>query len=357
MIYSAPEANTRGQTVLVTGGTGFVAVHCILQLLQAGYRVRTTVRTLERKKEVLLMLDHGGISEPGEALTFFAAALLSDDGWAVAVTGCDFVLHVASPFPATAPRHEDDLILPAREGALRVLRAARDARVKRVVMTSSFAAIGYGHAQTTATFTEKNWTDVSNTEISAYVKSKTLAEESAWDFVANEKNSPELAVINPVGIFGPLLGPAFPSSVRILKQLLDGDIKACPHIYFNTVDVRDVANLHIRAMTSAQAQGERFLALAGNCLSMHDFSMILKNNLGELAHRVPTRVLPNWLVRSIALISPQAKLVVSELGKVKNASNQKARILLGWDPRTNEEALLATARSLVEFGLLAHSKN
>src|SRR5262245_44822718 len=193
--------------VLVTGGSGFVGSHCIAQLLAAGHEVRTTVRDLAREGVVRGMLKEGG-ADAGDRLTFAAADLTRDAGWAEAVAGCDFVLHVASPFPARAPRHEDELITPAREGTLRVLRAARDAGVKRVVLTSSFAAIGYGHPPRETAFDETSWTDPS-AGVSAYVKSKTLAERAAWDFIAAEGRSLELSVVNPVAVFGPVLGPDF----------------------------------------------------------------------------------------------------------------------------------------------------
>jgi dihydroflavonol-4-reductase len=225
--------------VLVTGGSGFVAMHCIDQLLRAGYDVRTTVRSLSREPEVRATLTNAGTPRQ-EDLSFAAADLTQDKGWPEAVAGCRFVLHVASPFPATSPKHEDELIVPAREGALRVLRAARDARVQRVVQTSSFAAIGYGHAPQTTPFEESAWTDVNGPGVSAYAKSKTLAERAAWDFTAREGDKLELSVVNPVGIFGPTFGPDFSTSILIVKRLLNGTLPICPRIGFGAVDVRDV---------------------------------------------------------------------------------------------------------------------
>jgi dihydroflavonol-4-reductase len=239
--------------VLVTGGSGFVGSHAILQLLAAGYPVRTTVRSLNRARDVRAMLKEGG-AERGERLTFFAADLASDAGWSQAVAGCAYVLHVASPFPAGVPAHDDDLIVPARDGALRVLRASRDAGVARVVLTSSFAAIGYGHPPRTTPFDETIWTDAKARGLSAYVKSKTLAERAAWDFMAREGGDLELSVVNPVGVLGPVLGPDYSSSILLLKSLLDGAIPACPRLYFGVVDVRDVADLHIRAMIDPAAR-------------------------------------------------------------------------------------------------------
>jgi len=353
---NSDEALSTGKRVLVTGGSGFVGAYCILQLLEQGYRVRTTLRSLDRKTKVIEMLEAGG-ADPTENLSFVVADLNSDEGWKEATAGCDYVLHVASPFPSTAPKNENELIIPAREGSLRVLRAARDSGVKRVVMTSSFAAIGYRSKATKEVFSELNWTDPDTKNISAYVKSKTLAEKAAWNFIATEGRNLELSVVNPVGIFGPLLGPDFASSVRIVKLLLDGSIKACPQIYFNVVDVRDVAHLHLLAMIHPKAKGERFLALAGNCMSMHDVALALKKNLGDKAKNVPTKVLPNWMVRLAALFSATAKQVVSELGKIKNASNEKAKTWLGWATRTNEEALVATAESLIRMGLVQSPKD
>jgi nucleoside-diphosphate-sugar epimerase len=341
--------------VLVTGGSGFVGSHCILQLLAAGHEVRTTVRNLMREGDVRAMLKEGG-AEPGSRLTFFAADLEEDAGWKEAVAGCDFVLHVASPFPAGVPKDENELIVPAREGALRVLRASRDAGVKRVVLTSSFAAIGYGQAPQTAPFNETNWTDPTAKGVSPYVKSKTLAERAAWDFIAREGGGLELSVINPVGVFGPALGPDYSPSILIVQKLMDGDLPGCPRISFGAVDVRDIADLHLRAMTSPAAKGERFLAVAGDFISMVEIAKVLKDRMGGAARRVPARELPDWLVRAVSLFDPAVKVVLPELGKKsKSATNEKARRVLGWTPRSREESIVATAESLVRLGLLKDS--
>jgi nucleoside-diphosphate-sugar epimerase len=342
------------QRVLVTGGSGFIGTHCILQLLAAGYQVRATVRNLKRESDVRAMLKVGG-AEPGNHLNFFAADLASDAGWREAVAGCDFVLHVASPLPPSVPKHEDELIVPAREGTLRVLRASRDAGAKRVVLTSSFAAIGYGHKVREAPFTEADWTDPNGDDVAPYTKSKTLAERAAWDFLAREGGAMELSAINPVGVFGPVLGPDYSASILLVQKMLDGAMPGAPRLYFGAVDVRDVADLHIRAMTNPAASGERFLSVSGDFLTMLDIAKILKARLGSSARRVPSRELPNWMVRLAALRDPAIKLILPELGKKKNATNDKARSLLGWQPRSNEEALVATAESLVRLGLLKGS--
>ncbi len=338
-------------TVLVTGGSGFIGSYAILALLAEGHEVRTTVRDLGCEPDVRAMLKQGG-AEPGDRLRFFAADLVKDAGWDEAVAGCEYVLHVASPLPAHVPRHEDELIVPAREGALRVLRDARDAGVKRVVLTSSFAAIGYGHKSRTAPFTEADWTNVNGGEMSAYTKSKTLAERAAWDFMAREGGSLELSAVNPVAVFGPVLGPDYSASILIVQRLMAGALPGCPRLCFGIVDVRDVADLHLRAMTNPAAKNERFLAVAGDFLWMADIARTLKERMGAAARRVPTRQLPNWMVRLAALRDPAVKLIVPELGKGKNASNEKARRVLGWRPRSKEESLAATAESLLRLGLL-----
>ena len=340
--------------VLVTGGSGFIGVHCILRLLEAGYRVRTTVRSLEREAGVRAMLKEGGAEpgEPGPALEVVEADLLADAGWPEAFAGCRYVLHVASPFPTTQPRNPFELIVPARQGALRVLRAARDAGVERVVLTSSFAAIGYGHAPTERAFTEEDWSEL-NDQASPYVRSKILAERAAWDFVASEGGALELAVVNPVGVLGPVLGPDLSSSIRLVKQALDGAMPGAPRLYFNLVDVRDVADLHVRAMNAPVAKGERFLAVANGPVSIKDVCDVLRAHMGEAAARVPTREVPDVVVRALALVNPEARDIVRDLGKVRRASNEKARRLLGWEPRSNEEAILATAESLFRLRMLS----
>ena len=339
------------ERVLVTGGSGFIGAHCILQLLAAGYSVRTTVRSLKREADVRTMLKIGG-AEPGDALSFAAADLVSDAGWPEAVAGCDYILHVASPFPANQPKNEDDLIIPARAGALRVLRGARQAGVKRVVLTSSFAAIGYGHAPMERPFTEADWTDPNAGGVSPYAKSKTLAERAAWDFISGEGGALELSVVNPVGVFGPVLGPDYSSSIQVVQRILAGAMPALPNLTFGGVDVRDVASLHLLAMTHPAAKGERFLAVADDFLTARDIARMLKARMGSAGQQVPTRVLPDWVLRLAAPLSPSVAQIVPLLGKVRKSTNEKARRLLGWAPRSNEDAILATAESLVRLGLI-----
>jgi len=340
-----------GELVLVTGGSGFIAMHCIVQLLAAGYRVRTTVRSLKREPEVRATLEAAG-AEAGERLAFVAADLTADAGWDAAVAGCDFVLHVASPFPVNVPRHEDELIVPAREGALRVLRASRGAGVKRVVQTSSFAAVGYGHPQMDRPFDESDWTNVDGEGLTAYAKSKTLAERAAWSFMGREGGDMELAVVNPVGVFGPALAADFSTSIEIIKRMLDGALPGLPRIRFGVVDVRDVAHLHLKAMTHPEAAGERFLAVAGPFLSLREIALVLKQQMGDAGRRVPVRELPDWLLRVVALVDKSVGQVVPELGKHKDATSAKAQRVLGWTPRPADAAIVATAESLVRLGLV-----
>ncbi|ETZ22056.1 aldehyde reductase [Pedobacter sp. V48] len=335
-------------TVLVTGGSGFVAVHCIQQLLDKGYQVRATLRDLNKQDKVIDMLKKGGITNFNN-LSFVKADLTSDDNWKLAVKDCDYVLHVASPIFLKLPKHEDEMIRPAVDGTIRVLKAARDTGVKRVVMTSNFGAVGYSHKDKTTLITEESWTDPNEKGLSAYNKSKVLAESAAWDFMEQEGGSLELSVINPMGIFGPSFTKDLSSGFELLQKVMDGSMKALPNISLGIVDVRDVADLHIRAMTNPQAKGQRFLALSGGTMSLLEIADFLKNELPEAAANASTKTIPNWLIRIAAFFNAQAKAIAPLVGIYRNASNEKARTLLGWAPRSNQAAILATAKSLVEF--------
>ncbi|WP_430647460.1 SDR family oxidoreductase [Agromyces sp. GXS1127] len=338
------------ELVLVTGGTGFVGISCIIRLLHDGVRVRTTVRDLARADEIRELVRDAGTDPAGVEVV--AADLLDDAGWAEAVAGATYVLHVASPFPTRQPKDEDELIVPARDGALRVLRAARDAGVRRVVQTSSFAAIGYGRPNPGRRYTEEDWTDPDGPGVTPYAKSKTLAERAAWDFIAREGGGLELATVNPVGVFGPALGTDLSSSLELLRQLLNGAFPVVPNGSVGAVDVRDVADLHVRAMRHPDAAGERFLAVSGDALTYLELGRLLRAGLGERARRVPTRVIPDWVVRAGAPFNRDLRLMSHELGRRGDASHEKATRLLGWTPRDRDEAVLASARSLVELGLV-----
>ena len=315
------------KTVLVTGGTGFLGVHTVLQLLQQGYEVRTTLRSLSKKDSIIKALEEGGITDFSH-LSFFEADLTSDNNWDEAVKGCDYVLHVASPFPAQDPKDENELIIPARDGALRVLKASRDACVKRVVLTSSFAAVGYSIKIENHVFTEEDWTDV-NTALPAYIKSKTVAEKSAWEFVEKEGNGLELAVINPVGIFGPAIGGITSASLDIaVSSILNGNLEYTPTFTMGVVDVRDVADIHIKAMVSPAAAGERFIATSDGVMSFYDVAELFKKERPQYT-------------ANIQKLEPIGKEFYKEM------SNKKARTILNWYPRSREEALLASADSLM----------
>jgi nucleoside-diphosphate-sugar epimerase len=339
--------------VLVTGGSGFVASHVILQLLGSGHQVRTTVRSLNREESVRAMLRNGGAHLVGQ-LSFFAADLGRDEGWAAAVAGCDYVIHVASPMPPVAPKTEEEVIIPARDGVLRVLRAARDAKVKRVVLTSTCGAIYYGHAAQSAPFDETSWTNLDG-EMSAYVRSKAIAERAAWDFMAAGDGELELSVVNPSGIFGPVLGHDYSPSIDLIERLMNGGL-GCPQLYFGVVDVRDVADLHLRAMTHPAAKGERFIAVSGEAMSMMDIAKVLRARLGDAAGRVPTRELPKWMVRLAAKFDPRMRQLLPLLGNIRNATSAKAQRMLGWKPRPREDAIVATAESLLRFQIVGSAK-
>ncbi|MEY8761020.1 SDR family oxidoreductase [Chryseobacterium tongliaoense] len=340
----------RGVRVLVTGGSGFIAVHCIIKLLEQGYKVRTTLRSLNRQNEVKDMLKKGGISS-FEELTFIEADLSKDSNWNEAVQGCTYVLHIASPTPIVNFNHENEMIIPAKEGVLRVLKAARAARVKRVVLTSAYGAVAMGNINRTTPYTEKDWSNL-KANLHPYQKSKTIAEKTAWEFISNEGGGLELSTVNPVAVMGPVLGTDYSHSNQVVKKMLEGEIKACPKVYCCHVDVRDVADLHLLAMTHPKAAGERYLATTGNALSMLDIAKILKRNLGEVAAKVPTKEMPNWIVRTAAIFNPSLRMLATLLGKYAETSGDKAKQLLNWSPRSSEEAVMATANSMLELGLI-----
>ncbi len=338
------------ETVLVTGGTGFVGLHAILQLLQKGYNVKTTVRDLNRKSEVLEALKD--IATP-DNLQFIKADLTKDDNWEQATANCTYVLHVASPMTAHTPKDENEIIRPAVDGTLRVLKAAKKAGVKRVVITSNFGAVGYSHKDPNTVITEQEWTNPNQKGLPLYHRSKVLAERAAWDFMRDEGGDMELTVMNPVFILGPSLGPDLSGSFHMLELLLNGSMKAVPNINFNIIDVRDVADLHIRAMINPDAKGQRFIGMAGGTLSLPQMAALLKQKLPAISQKVSTRTLPDWVIRIAALFNAQAKAAASMLGVIRNVSNEKAKRILHWQPiASNEEAVIAAADSMIKFGKL-----
>lgn len=334
-------------TVLVTGGSGFLGGWCVIQALQAGHSVRTTVRSLSREPAVREVL--APHVDPGERLSFLAADLGSDGGWAEAVSGCDYVLHVASPFPPAQPKDPDELIVPAREGTLRVLRAALEAGARRVVVTSSVAAIrNSGGELPQRPLNEDDWTDPDNTGLTPYTRSKTYAERAAWEFVRESGQEQRLAVVNPTAIIGPTLSDDLSYSLQAVQRMLNG-MPGFPRLGFTFVDVRDVADLHMRAMTMPEAGGERFIA-ATRFLWMAEVGQVLRERLGADAAKVPTRNIPNWVVRAMARFDPGLRTVAGDLGRHVEYSNDKARTRLGWSPRPIEDTIVECARSLIAVG-------
>jgi nucleoside-diphosphate-sugar epimerase len=338
------------QRVLVTGGSGFIAGHCILQLLNQGYLVRATIRSLAKEAAARGVLDEAGMVH-GDRLSFVAADLLRDEGWADAVADVDFVLHVASPVQPGHVENEDDVIVPARDGTLRVLRAARDAGVKRVVLTSAFHAVSWGHPHSDHVFTETDWTIVDGPGVDAYGKSKTLAERAAWDFVTSEGRGLELTTLLPVAVMGPVMGRDISGANHIVQRMLDREMPGFPNLFIPIVDVRDVAGAHILAITHAAAAGERFLLSNGAALPMKEIGNSIKATLGDAAKNVPSRSIPDLMMRAIGLVDPKIRAFLPDLGYAKQTSNAKALKMLDWKPRDPRDAIVAAATSMVSKGL------
>jgi dihydroflavonol-4-reductase len=336
-------AEGTGKSVLVTGGSGYLGGWCIAGLLERGYDVRTTVRDLGREQQVRDSV--ASQVDPGERLTVLAADLTRDDGWADAVAGCDCVLHVASPFPPKQPSDPDELIVPAREGTLRVLRAALDAGVKRVVVTSSIAAIRLAKGAKARTLTESDWTDPDADGLTPYVRSKAIAERAGWDLAQASGAEDRVAVVNPGAIIGPVLNDDLSYSLETVQRMLAG-MPGVPKLGFSLVDVRDVVELELAAMTSPAAGGERFIAVT-EFLWMGEIGKILRERLGPSASKVPTRTIPNLAVRAMSLFDPGIRSVVSGLGKRVELSSEKAKSTLGWSPRPIEDTIAETAESLI----------
>ena len=333
-------------TVFVSGGSGYIAGFLIRQLVAEGWMVHTSVRDLAKEGAVraLLALDNN-------RLRFFAADLSQDAGWAQAMAGCSHVAHVASPLPFGVPKDANELILPARDGALRALRAARAAGVRRFVMTSSVAAVSYGRGRGVHHFTEADWTQLEGKGLTPYIQSKTIAERAARDWVAAEGGGIEYCSINPSVVLGPVWSRDYSASVLIVKKLLNGSLGACPDIGFGVVDVRDVADLHVRALKAPGMAGERFIA-SGPFMKLREVADVLRAELGPQAHKVTTRNVPDWLVRVMALFNPMARAVVGELGSVRHQDASHAKAVLGWQTRPVQQSIVDAARSLIELGIV-----
>jgi nucleoside-diphosphate-sugar epimerase len=332
--------------VLVTGGSGYIAGELIRQLLERGWKVKTTMRD-HRKVDAFRKRYHGHLSR----LTVWDANLTDDDGWKAAMTGCTHVAHVASPIPAKAPRHEDDLIVPAREGTLRALRFAKAAGVTRFVQTSSTAAIIYGVDRGTYTFDESRWTDINHPDAYPYVKSKTLAERAAREWVAAEGGDMEFVSVNPGMVLGPVESADFSASVELVQQLLSGAMPMAPNLGFPIVDVRDIAALHVLALETPGLAGERFLG-AGKFLTALEIAGVLRARLGEKARKAPTRPMPDWVVGILALFNPEVRGIKTEIGKVRHVDASHARERLGWTMRPVEDTIADCGESLIAHGVV-----
>ncbi len=337
----------KDRTVLVTGASGFVGIHCVVALLKEGHQVRGTVRSLEREKALRETI--AKLTDANDRFSVVEADLLKDKGWHEAVQGCDYVLHVASPFPLGEPEHEDDLIIPAREGTLRVLQAAAENKVARVVLTSSIAAIAYGHPEEKTRFNESDWSVADSPSISAYAKSKTLAERAAWDFVKGLENGMELVTINPGLILGPLPDTNARTSGVLVQSLMKASVPGLARMHFNAVDVRDVASAHVQAMTKPEAAGQRFICVADS-FWIKDVANLLKEAYPD--YPIKTNVFPSWLVRIVALFSPEARATVDSLDQELSVDNTRIKETFNWQPRDMKEMVLSMAESMIELKMI-----
>ncbi|MCZ4507774.1 NAD-dependent epimerase/dehydratase family protein [Streptomyces sp. ActVer] len=335
------------ETVLVTGGTGYVADWVIVGLLDRGYEVRTTVRSPAKEKAVRDAVST--VTAPGDRLSFAVADLTSDEGWDAAVAGVDHVLHMASPLGDENTRDAEALVVPARDGALRVLRAATAAAgVKRVVMTSAANAASPSSYTEEGVTDETLWTDPDDPTLIPYRRSKTVAEKAARDFVADHEGSTALTTILPGAVFGPVLTPRNLGSVRIIERMVAGKMPGTPRIGLEIVDVRDLADIHIRAMNSPEAAGQRFLA-TGEFTWMREVAQALRAGLGPAGAKVPTRQLPDFVVRLASLFDRPLRAITVSLGRRNRHSTEKAKHVLGWQPRPAAETVVDCARSLIDW--------
>lgn len=337
--------------VLVTGGTGFLGMRLINQLLKDGYEVRTTVRNLKSQDKVIKTMQDNGADTA--KLTFAAADLSHDTGWDKAMEGIDYVFSVASPVFFEIPKDEEEVIRPAIDGITRILKAAKSAGVKRVVMTSNFGAVGFSNMDKNSVTTEDNWTDVNVKGLSAYEKSKLLAEKAAWDYIKGEGRGLEFATINPVAIYGPSLDSHVSGSFHLLENLMNGQMKRVPNIPLNVVDVRDVINLHIRAIFTPEANMERFIATSDGQISLPEIAALIRRERPEAAGKVSDKTVPNAALNIGALFNKQAREGKLLLNMNRNVSNDKAKSILGWTPVADkEQAVLAAVDSMIKYQLV-----
>ena len=337
--------------ILVTGATGFIASHCIVKLIERGHTVRGTARSATRATALNMILSD--YTETSIEVPLVAADLSRDDGWDEAVEGVDAVFHVASPLPANLPRDANELIRPARDGALRVLKAAKRAGIERIIMTSSMAAVAYGWGETRPDIlTEEHWSNPDNLQNNtAYTRSKTIAERAAWDYVAGEGEGLKLTTINPSLVLGPVMGGDFSTSLEIITQLMSGKLPAVPRMGFQVVDVRDVAEAHLLALEKDVSIGQRYL-VADEFMWMSELADLLREAFPDHARKIPSGELPNWLVRFLSLVNPPLRQILPELGKRRTVSSDKARKELGWNPISARDAAIASGASLIAHNVV-----
>ena len=330
------------EKVLVTGASGYIALHCIAELLKNEFAVKGSLRNMNRQEEVKNAIQK---EITPDNLEFCKLDLSEDEGWDDAVWDCDYVMHVASPFPLGAPKNENDLIEPAREGTLRALRASKKGGVKRIIITSSQAAIAYGHKDMQKIFTHDDWTDINGPDVSPYVKSKTIAERAAWDFInSQEEKTLEMAVINPGAVLGPSLSSDIEgTSTDLIKKFLTKEIPAVPNIFFNVVDVRDVAKLHVAALKNPNANGKRFPAMSHDAIPMLEYAKILNTNGFP---QVTTKTLPDIMVKILALFSSDMKTIKTFLNKKTKLDNSQTKDILSWEPMPIEKTFIDMGRSV-----------
>jgi nucleoside-diphosphate-sugar epimerase len=335
--------------VLVTGANGFIGLHTTLRLLQLDYRVRATVRSETAERNVRdALAKHTDISK----LEFACTDLLKDDGWQEAVRGCDSVIHTASPYPSENPKDENTVILPARDGTLRVLRAAEAEGIKRVVMVSSIVAVLGGHSGEDRTFAETDWTNLEKCPFT-YHKSKTLAERAAWDFIrsAENKSGMEMVAINPSNVFGPVLDNHHHTSIEWFRTQMHHEVPGVSRTQLNIVDVRDIVEVFVKSMTGPEAAGKRFIC-NGASIPLLEFADILQQNFSKRGYRIPNRILPDLMIRFMALLIPKVRAVADELHWTYALSTEQARSIFGWQPRPYRQTILEMAESLIEYGLV-----
>ncbi|MEM7486499.1 MAG: aldehyde reductase [Bacteroidota bacterium] len=337
----------KNNKVLLTGVTGFLGSHIAIQLLNKGYTVIGTLRDMKRASRLKEIIS--GYLSSTENLSFIEADLMDNHIWKEATKGIDYVIHTASPFPKNLPKRESDLILPAKFGTLSILRAASQNRCKRVVLTSSTAAIDHGVTKHKL-FDENDWSDETNLiDNSPYFRSKTIAEKAAWDYVRSGKSKLELVVINPGAMLGPVLEEDYGTSVALVKKMLDGSMPALPKMGFSLVDVRSAADMHIKALKTPNIHGQRFICV-DDFLTIKGVAMILKE---KFPHRkIPTRELPDFVIKLFANFDPEVKPMLSELGAKRQHTNKKAKKLLNWQPISNKRSIIDTADSLLQLNLI-----